>query len=225
MKRLLLVALLGLCLVSESAHAQRGRRSAPLKLGMTFGVKAGGAYVNIKGYDAGSLPPNQIDLYEGRFELVAGALANYRFTAQLSAQVEALYAPRGSNRFAALRNGREEQFELTYVDIPILAKYNHKIIYVEAGGVASLLLDAKVNAPAIKRVDPVTDLNSLDLGFALGAGVELPNGAIFGARFVRSTASIGKGGFLVGGQSLENSAIQVTGGYIFNHTTRRGRKH
>ncbi len=226
MKRLLLIAFLGLSLIPELAHAQkrRGGRGGPqLPLGLTFGAKLGGSYSTFVGADATFLAQPQ--QFEGRVGPVGGGLVNFRFTQQLSVQVEALYAPRGATRFLGTGAARKEtKFSFTYFDVPVLAKFNAKIFYLEAGVVPSFLLSGMEKKPDVPAIT-TTGVSGLDIGYGLGLGIEAPIGAIFGIRYVRSTSSIGQGGTLVGKQALENSSVQVTGGYIFNHVSSgRGRK-
>ena len=223
MKRLLLVALLGLFLVPDQAHAQRRRgRATPIRMGLTFGIKAGGAYTNMANYVQ---PPNGIvKTYDGRFNLVGGGLVNYRFTQQLSLQLEALYAPRGTDQLEESSPRRETIFKLGYVDIPLMLKFNAKIFYIEAGGVGSLLTSANSETIAPKKNERVIGLDALDAGYAIGIGIEVPNGAFGGVRYVRSSGSIGAGGALVGNQDLENSSVQITAGFIFNHSGSGGRR-
>ena len=227
MKKLLFLALLGLFLLPDHAHAQRRKRQASARLGATFGVKLGASYSNIVGYQ--KLPSDSSNFtrsYEGRFGITGGVLANYRFTDQLSLQGEVLYAPRGAKVLTGVGSTRvEEVFKLTYVDIPVLLKYNAKIFYVEAGGVVSPLLSSKYDEVSKKRVtNEVDGIKTLDIGYTLGVGVEMPQGGIFGVRYIRSSSAIGAGGPLAGPYTLENSSFQITGGYIFNHSAGRGRR-
>ena len=222
MKRLLLVALLGLVLSPELAHAQRRGRAKPIKLGLTFGAKAGLASTNITG---GKQTGTVAVAFEQKVLPVVGALANFRFTPQLSIQLEALYAPRGCTRQIVFPGGtrQEDKVRLNYVDVPVLLKFNQKIFYVELGGVGSVLTSDKLTNANGKIIGKGL-VNTLDIAYALGAGVELEQGAFFGLRYVRSTSTIGQGSNLYSYiDGLENTAIQLTGGYIFGHSGGRGR--
>ncbi|MBC7449071.1 MAG: PorT family protein [Hymenobacteraceae bacterium] len=225
MKRLLFIALLGLSLIPELAYAQRrGRGRTPaISLGFTFGAKLGGAFSNFAGYDA--VYKGQPQSYAGRFGPTGGGLVNYRFTQQISVQAEGMYTPRGANQSLGKSTGlKETVFKLNYFDLPLLGKFNAKIFYFEAGVVPAFLLSESATKDGVKQTES-TGLKGLDIGYTIGGGIEVPIGAIFGIRYVRSTSAIGQGGLLVGGQALENSVVQVTGGYIFNHASSgRGRR-
>jgi hypothetical protein len=222
MKRLLLIGLLGLLLLPESAFAQKRRsRQAPIKMGLTVGLKGGIASTNTVGGTGkrGAFTRT----YNSRIQPVIGGLLNYRFTQQMSLQVEALYASRGTkavetNTLSTPNTSEDITFSLGYADVPVLFKYNAKIFYIEAGGVASLLTSSSVDYEVTNLDGPIDGVNSLDIGYTIGAGIELPQGAIFGLRYVRGTSALGIGGALVGGEELENSALQITGGYIFGHS-------
>jgi Outer membrane protein beta-barrel domain len=237
MKRLLLTAVLGCLLIPQLAHAQsrRGRRATPIAMGATFGFKLGGSFSNITGTDTKIADFGSTAIsYNSKIGLVAGGLANYRFTPELSAQVEALYTNRGTVRKLTYANGvrRDEKITLTYVDVPLLFKFNAKIFYVEIGPVGSFLLsyNSKIeetgNGGTSNPVDLIKpdSFNSIDTGGAIGAGVEVPNGTFFGVRYIKGFGSIGTSTGTFAGRTLENSSVQVTGGYIFNHTARRGRR-
>ncbi len=224
MKRLLLFALLGLLLLPESATAQKRRRATPITMGLTFGVKAGAAFTNVAGGTGKSGAFTRS--YDLRVNPVGGALVNYRFTPELSIQAEALYAPRGTDIQEELGAKRQKiEFKIGYVDIPLLIKYNAKIFYVEAGGVASLMTNAKQDFEIDQQDGPIADVNPLDIGYALGLGIEMPQGGFFGVRYVRGIGALGKGGSaLMRDELLENTAIQLTGGFIFNHSSSRRSK-
>ena len=221
MKRLLLIALLGFVLSPELVHAQKRRRAQAATTGLTFGAKLGVAATNITNV---TQKPGYPDVtFNSRIAPVVGGLANFRFTPQISVQAEVLYAPRNSTRLIPKGIPTESQVDLTYIDLPALIKFNAKIFYLEVGGVASVLASDKLTVA--KKVIAKKLVNPLDLGYTLGGGVELESGAIFGARYVRSASSIGLAGPLFAGvDGLENSSLQFTGGYIFNHSSSGGRR-
>mgnify|MGYP002776991692 CR=1 FL=1 len=227
MKRFLLIALLGLLFLPENAVAQRRKRPQPVKLGMTYGFKLGANFASMPGFAAEASGNKQS--FSQRIGPVGGGLLNYRFTSLLSMQLEALYSPRGTKiTTTGISSGRvtEEVIKLTYVDVPVLLKANAKVFYGEAGIVPSLLVDQKYAETTVKRESTPNDVKSLDVGFGIGAGIEAPQGAFFGVRYVRSTSAIGQGGIFnqLGGKDVENSVVQVTGGYIFGKSTGRRRR-
>ncbi len=225
MKRLLLVALLGLFLLPEQAQAQRrNRRSAPIRMGVTFGVKGGAAFTSLVGGVTEANRP--VRKYTVSTKPVVGGLVNYRFTQQLSVQSEILFAPRGSKYSETLvvspikTTVTNWKATFTYVDVPVLFKFNAKIFYVEGGAVLSALLSDELENTDNTKLTFADQVNGLDVGYCIGAGVEHPSGGIFGVRFVRSSSSIGREAapLFAGNQGMENQAIQVTGGFIFNHS-------
>ncbi len=204
-------------------------------MGLTFGVKLGGSFSNIVGDDTKTPDGSGASAfsYGTRVGIVGGGLANYRFTPEMSVQLEALYANRGSNRRFTFPSGkrRDENLSLTYVDIPLLFKFNAKIFYVEIGAVPSLFLsytnkvEETGTGAATNPIDNIVSgsFNSFETGGAIGAGIETTNGAIFGVRYVKGFSAIGTATGTFAGRALENSSIQVTGGFIFGHS-RRGRR-
>lgn len=231
MKKLLLLCLLGLLLLPELGHAQRRRsRTTPLKMGITYGFKAGLSYSGFggKGTDEPGPFGNKFD-YSGRAGLVAGGLLNYRFQPELSLQVEVLYTQRGLTRTGSGGIAPySDQIKTTYVDLPVLIKLNKSFIYLEAGASIGVLLTAEAGKPGGSTfVDVSPQFNSTDFGGILGAGLELPNGIIAGIRYVRGFQAIGSkesGALQLTNKGINNYSFQVTGGYIFNHTSRRGRR-
>lgn len=233
MKRLLLVALLGFVLLPGLAHAQKKKRTAQLSLGLTYGAKGGLSFSKFANYKPN--PGYNTLAFQSRAGLLLGGLVNYRMSQQLSIQVEALYSQRGTSYTSIAPRAKDAntgKVRLTYIDFPGLVKINQKIFYAEVGGVASYLISGKLQNSKGKNVG-VAPANALDLSYAFGGGIELPQGYTLGVRYVRSAATIAKVGplrnaVLIGGaggeQDFENASFNITGGYIFSHVQQRGRR-
>ncbi len=251
MKKLLLCCLLGLLLLPEAGHAQRRRqsRTSPLSMGLTFGLKGGLNYANFAGEgtkEAGRLGAELT--YSGQPGLLIGGLVNYRIAPQLSFQAEVLYTARGTNRAGSaqvsptVRFEQDEKIRLSYVDVPLLVKYNASFLYLEGGLVPGFLLSGTAATSGITSVtggttttsgsstefkDFQTEFNSVELGLGFGAGIEVPAGLIIGLRYVRGFQNVGSKespALLLTNKGLNNQSIQATAGYIFNHSSRRGRR-
>lgn len=247
MKRLLLVTFLLSCslLGSFNAIAQK-KRAAFLTMGPTFGLKAGIGITNLAGTDiARPIGPgrglNMVTTLSSKIGIVGGAMFNYRFTPLLSFQAEALFSGRGFiaksvNKLTSDR--RNYNVSLQYAEIPLLLKVNAKIFYLEGGVVPSVLvastfdeeLKPATGSSSTKEAQDLPGINSFEVCWAIGGGVELNEGFVLGLRYVRGSSSVGA---KTGGgasnvnltdRSLVNTSTQITAGYIFNHSYGRGRR-
>lgn len=231
---LLLVLMLG----PQDSQAQRrgGRRAKPLTKGMTYGFKLGGAFSTLggTGTKAAGFEVPGLDVaveYKWKTGLVAGGLLNYRFSPEGSIQFELLYANRGFERVFTVGSTANdpEIVKANYVDIPVLFKGNMKVFYGEVGVVGSVLTSGKITQNKKEVAVGLSEqMNAYDVGGAIGAGVEAPGGVIFGLRYIRGFVDVGKNSDpplrLKRTVGLNNSSVQVTAGYIFNHQSGRRRR-
>lgn len=246
MKRFLLAALLLSCSLTSSFTAQAQKKKPSfLTMGATFGIKGGIASSSLAGTvekagSAGIGPGMTKTTLSPKIGVVVGGLFNYRFTNQLSIQTEAQYVGRGFIAKSANAAGdrREYNVSLQYIEVPIMGKLNANIFFLEAGIVPSILAAGSYNedfTPVIgsKTSDKgaeLTGINPFDACWAIGAGLEMTQGGFLSLRYVRGSSSIGtndnKGSRLnLAGRSLVNTSLQITAGYIFNHSYGRGRRH
>ncbi len=125
--------------------------------------------------------------------------------AGFSIQPEILYSVKGA-----------EDFDLTYIEIPILLQKNFaKVLNIHLGPQFGFLTKAES-----EFVDPITgsstnadikdNLKSADLSAVFGAGVNLPGGLSGGLRYVLGLSDIGDE---VGFPETKNRTFQIYIGY------------
>lgn len=202
MKKLFMVAAMSLGLIATT-NAQE----------TYFGTKAGINLANMTGKDA-----NETSMMIG---FSVGGFASIGLSEAFSVQPELMYSIKGSS--SASKN-----FSLSYLDVPILAKYNiSDEIHVELGPQIGLLMAASYDGNDMKDW-----FKGLDLGLAVGGGYTLESGIDLSLRYITSLSSIGEdrdtkvitydsNGVPTGTKTvtnsvdLKNSVIQIAVGYKF----------
>jgi len=190
MKKIFLAALL---LVSISGFSQK----------FQLGIKAGANISNFNGTFEDVKTKSLVGFYGGAF--VGLYLGNH-----FSIQPEALISTQG----AKLRNvSTDEDFKLTYLNIPVLAKYEFNGgCYLETGPQAGI----NVSGSRFEN-EKVKDLTkSADFSWAFGLGYHSPFGLGIGARYNLGLSKVSDANF--NNPSFKNSVIQVGLFYtIFNN--------
>ncbi len=140
-----------------------------------LGLKAGVNYSTVNG-DVGSLDP--------ALSYHAGALVGIEFTEFFVLQPELLYSVKGAD---------DEFFklEMTYIDVPVLAKVKFSHFSIHAGPQFSYLLSSDATSGGV-TTDYKDNLKDFDL--AAAAGIELLTnvGLSFGFRYTASLVSVGE---------------------------------
>lgn len=136
-----------------------------------FGVKAGANIANLTGDDA--------DGSKSKFGLNAGAFVEIPVAEKFSVKPELVYSLQGAKG----EDDSDEKLNLSYINIPVLAKYNiAEGFFAETGPQIGFLVSAKA-----KDGDDDTDVKdafkSTDFSWALGLGYELPAGFGINARY------------------------------------------
>lgn len=189
MKRIFILSVLTLTVFSIQAQVR-------------FGVKAGVNLTKFSGSDAGD---NDFLLgYAG------GGLVNYKLADAVSLQGEVLYSLEGASSKDAVEGMNvTTKAKLGYVNIPVLAQYNHSSgFYAETGPQLGILANAKASMSAegeSHSYDMKDQLKSINFSWGIGAGYKLSNGLGIGARYNLGLASIADndskvkvGGFHIG---------------------------
>lgn len=168
-----------------------------------FGAKAG---LNLATFTGDALTG-----FDTRAGFHIGGLVEIPISEKFSVQPELLYSEKGSEFFST-------ELSLSYLDIPIMAKYHIiKGLSAELGPVASILL----NAEETKRgeVKDVSDFTKkFDLGIGGGATYRLPMGVFFSLRFTKGIMNIHKDGTSENYDSdvkVQNNIFQISAGYSF----------
>lgn len=152
---------------------------ATVQAQIKFGAKAG-ANISMWGGD-------DADEAKSKFGFHAGAIVNIPVSSMFSVQPEVLFSAEGA-KFDASPD--DVNYNLNFINIPILAQYNNPSgFYAETGPQIGLLMSAKA-----KMGDESEDYKEFFKGsnfsWAIGAGYKMPNGFGFGARYVLGLSNI-----------------------------------
>lgn len=141
------------------------------------GLRGGLNFANLSGSD--------ISGEEAQYKYHAGAFVQIRVTDFFAFQVEGMYSLKGSETSIG-------DIDLTYIDVPILAKlYLSDHFNIHAGPQFGVLIDAE-NESAGVTTDVDDRFSTLELGAAAGIEYHLEMGIHFGARYQFSLNSIGE---------------------------------
>jgi hypothetical protein len=181
-----------------------------------FGAKAG---LNISTITGGYLSGTSKTGFH------VGGLAEIKLNDKFAIQPELLYSTKGASyNFFGFGFGvnEKEDITLSYIDLPIMAKYFViERLSIEAGPQIGFLMAAK--GPKYNEVNDTTDpkgdvkdaYNSTDFGFNIGAGYELKQGIMFQARYSLGLSDISKSIADEINYKDKNAAFQVSVGYKF----------
>lgn len=141
-----------------------------------YGIKAGANFSTFSGSDAkmeGISPKYKVGF-------AGGALVNLQLSELFSLQPEVLYSMEGA-RYK--EGGQSMNFNINYINIPVLAQYNNPSgFYAETGPQLGLLASAKMafDGNSISMKD---DMRKINFSWGFGAGYKLSNGLGIGARY------------------------------------------
>ena len=192
MKKLLLVAAVAVFGFS-SVNAQE----------VTFGAKAGLNLASISGDETSGL--------DSRTAFHVGAVAEIAISDQFSVQPELMYSAQG---FKESFDGVDIDFNVDYINLPIMAKYYvAEGFSLEAGPQVGFLMSAKAKADG-EEEDLKDFVKGIDFGANVGVGYKMESGLNFGARYNLGLSNVNDG---EGSDDFknQNSVIQVSVGYFF----------
>lgn len=169
---------------------------------VTFGVKGGLNVANQKfKVEGGSLSP------DARVGFHIGGFATIMFSDQFGLQPELMFTTAGSN-FKLLDEKIVQKFN--YLAVPVLFRYQPiEILNFHAGPQIGFLLGAEAEVGDISG--DVEDAKSLDFGAAFGAGVDLPGGLGFNARYIAGLANV----YDIDEMKVRNNVLQLSVTYRF----------
>ncbi len=169
---------------------------------VTFGAKAGLNMASISGDDTSDL--------KAKTSFHVGAVAEIAISDEFSVQPELLYSAQG-----AKADEGDGELKLTYINLPIMAKYYvAEGFSIEAGPQVGFLMSADESDG--DNDDDIKDVTSgIDFGANFGVGYKMESGLNFAARY-----NVGLGNIwdFEGSDDYKNtnSVIQVSVGYFFN---------
>jgi hypothetical protein len=150
-----------------------------------------------------------------------GAYAEISLSDAFSIQPEVLYSTKGvKGESSEAGQSLEVTMKLSYIDIPVMAKYYvTKGFSLEVGPQVSFLLAADGESAISEGDDSVTvsvdikdSFESVDFGLNMGAGYKLDSGLNFGLRYGLGLATIVKES---GDDSPKNNVFSLSAGYSF----------
>ena len=184
----------------------------------SFGAKLNGVFTtfNISGDGA------EMNNYsEGKPGLSLGLIAEFGLSDNFAIAPELLYSSAG-DIFKMSESGAsmETKFFLSYLQIPIMAKYYiNDSFYLNAGPQIGFLMSADGEYTVTYDGETETDsedikdeFNSNDFGFNIGAGYKLESGLFFDFRYTAGLSDI----IVDKDSQVKNSALQFGIGYFFN---------
>jgi hypothetical protein len=167
----------------------------------TFGLKGGASLAQFK-YDPDVESPGM----ERLLGFGGGVTLGFALAPYLSLDIDGMYMMKGAHwKTSLLQETSERDWKSGYAIVsPVLrlrVPGGALAPYALAGGEVGYLLSAKVTTSGAGEADGEEDVKdeceSLDYGFVLGAGLEIPNptgvGIFVEARYVRGLADIAKG--------------------------------
>ena len=168
-----------------------------------FGVKAGANFATLTGTGSNGATTN-VDFHGGGFAQIP--LVNSFFL-----KPELVYSRQGAK---ATSDGVVYNINQNYLNIPVLAKYQHSSgLYGETGPQLGFLLAANVSSGGSSQ-DVKSSYKSTDFSWAFGVGYKIPliNAGI-DARYNLGLSNIAA--TQVSGYSVKNSVFQLGVFYVF----------
>jgi hypothetical protein len=168
-----------------------------------FGLKAGANFATLSGPGSEGAT-SKVDFHGGGFAHIP--LANSFFL-----QPELVYSRQGAK---AASDGIIFNINQSYLNIPVLAKYQHSSgLYGETGPQLGFLLAASVKAEGTSQ-DVKSSYKSTDFSWAFGVGYMIPSiSAGIDARYNLGLSNIAAQE--VSGYSVRNSVFQLGVFYVF----------
>lgn len=155
-----------------------------------FGIKGGLNFANV---DVAGDPDARTGYHFGAFAEIG--LAGFAI------QPEVLFSAKGA-----------EDFDLTYLEVPILFKKNFaKVLNIHLGPQFGFLTSADLDTGA-GEADVKDFLDNSEISAVVGAGVNLPGGLVGGLRYVYGLSDIDDGLF---DTEVKNRTFQVYVGWKF----------
>ena len=167
MKKLIFISLFAIT-VGISAKAQQ----------FSVGLKAGANISNFTGGDFSDVKKKSLVGFYG------GAYMNFWLGSNFSIQPEALISTQGA-KFEA--DGTTENYKLTYVTVPVMAKYKSDGgFYVEAGPQVGFKISESIPGETVENF-----AKNLDLAIGAGLGFQSASGFGIGARYLAGLSKVG----------------------------------
>ena len=187
-----------MAIAATSANAQNAN----------FGLKAGMTASNMKFTGGDNLGGFSVNA-STKIGFYAGVISELNVAEDFAIQPELYYSLLGAKAKGDIASGK---LDLSYVSLPVLAKYTHDGFSAFAGPQIGYLISSKTKANG-QTEDIKDEMNSIDFSGVIGLGYTLPNGFGLDARYQAGIANIAKES--EGGKAI-NNAFMVGIHYFFN---------
>lgn len=174
---------------------------------VSFGIKAGLNNSTLGGDDA------DISGKKSNTGFNLGVMANIPLSTHFSFQPELMYSANEGMEFRPTTTS-ETNYNLNYVNIPLMMKYKSMGFYGEAGPYFGFLTSGKVKTKTnsgTTETDIKDSFDGTDMGIALGTGYIMKSGLGFGVRYNMGLQNI----YDVTNYELKNRFWQVNLVYMF----------
>jgi len=195
-------------LLIGSAVVVNAQDSSNTDMSASFGVKGGVNFATLNG--------NDIDSPDSRTSFHVGVLAELPVSSFFSVQAEALYSGQGAEANFSGPDGDKAEFQLDYINVPVLAKfYIMEGLSLEAGPQFSFLVNEEfdfnpnANDGDIDLENTRYEANSFDFGVAGGLTFQTSMGLFATARYVQGITEI------YDDADIKNSVFQIGVGFKF----------
>jgi hypothetical protein len=198
MKKLVLT-LCAICAFAVASFAQ----------GVSFGAKAGVNIAKQKWEAQGiSVSPDALTGFH------VGGFATIMFSESFGLQPELLFSIVGAKM--DFGSGDDSSLKMSYISVPVMFRYQPvEIFNLHAGPQFGFLASAKAESDGDSE-DVKEAFKGLDLGLGFGAGVDLPMGLGFTARYVLGLSNISEGDEDFGDEiTMKNNVFQLSVTYRF----------
>jgi hypothetical protein len=197
MKKLVLT-LCAICAFAAASFAQ----------GVSFGLKAGVNLANQQ-YKSGGFSVSP----DGLLGFHVGGYATIMFSENFGLQPELMFSSVGSK--FDFGGGDEMVSKFSYVTVPIMLRYQPiEILNIHAGPQIGILAGAKAEVDG--QSEDIENTKGLEVAAGFGAGIDLPMGIGFTARYVLGLTNIMEEGDPdFGDVTVKNNVFQISVTYRF----------
>lgn len=188
--------LIGTVTVSNAQDKSSNKES----MSPSFGIKGGVNLATVTGSD--------FDSPDSRTSFHVGLVGEVPIADILSIQAEVLYSGQGFD-FRPLPGGDKAEFQLDYINVPVLAKvYVFKGLSLEVGPQFGFLVNEKIDFKSGNDID-LDDAKKFDFGVAGGLTFQTDMGLFASGRYVYGVTNI------YDDVNIKNSVFQIGLGYKF----------
>lgn len=188
--------LLGTVTVSNAQDKSSNKQS----MTPSFGIKGGVNLATVTGSD--------FDSPDSRTSFHVGVVGEMPVADILSIQAEVLYSGQGFN-FEPIPGGDKAEFQLDYINVPVLAKvYVFKGLSLEVGPQFGFLVNEKIDFKSGEDIE-LDSAKKFDVGVAGGLTFQTDMGLFASGRYVYGVTDI------YDDANIKNSVFQIGLGYKF----------